>query len=54
MNIYRKFPLSPPVAEELFMSEQLTDEGNPAQVLSDDMIKMKSSSVITVDNSLLR
>ncbi|KAG2311923.1 hypothetical protein Bca52824_023480 [Brassica carinata] len=36
------------VAEELFMSEQLTDEGNPAQVLSDDMIKMKSSSVITI------
>ncbi|CAH8387086.1 unnamed protein product [Eruca vesicaria subsp. sativa] len=46
--------LSPPVAEELFMSEQqLTDEeDNRAQALSDDMIKkLKNSSVVTVDNS---
>ncbi|CAA7036789.1 unnamed protein product [Microthlaspi erraticum] len=43
--------LSPAVAEELFSSEQLTDEDNRAQVLSDDVIKLKDSTV-TVDNSL--
>lgn len=43
--------LSPAVAEELFTSEQLTDEENHAQVLSDDMTKLKNSSV-TFDNSL--
>lgn len=50
---HQKIPsLSPAVAEELFMSEQLTDEEDSrAQALSDDMIKMKNSSV-TVDNSL--
>ncbi|KAF8053995.1 hypothetical protein N665_1357s0004 [Sinapis alba] len=49
----QKIPsLSPAVTEELFMSEQLTAEDIHAQVLSDDMIKMKNSSV-TVDNSLI-
>ncbi|XP_013587977.1 PREDICTED: ACT domain-containing protein ACR9-like [Brassica oleracea var. oleracea] len=52
---HQKIPsLSPEVAEELFMmSEQLTDEeDNRAQALSDDMIKMKKNSSVTVDNSL--
>lgn len=39
------------MAEELFTSEQLTDEDNRVQVLSDDMAKLKNSSV-TFDNSL--
>ncbi|ESQ37417.1 hypothetical protein EUTSA_v10002542mg [Eutrema salsugineum] len=43
--------LSPAVAEELFTSEQLTDEDNRVQVLSDDMRKLKNFTV-TVDNSL--
>ncbi|KAJ4910368.1 ACT domain-containing protein ACR9 [Raphanus sativus] len=44
---HQKIPsLSPAVAEELFMSDQRTDEeDNRAQALSDDMIKMKNSSV---------
>ncbi|XP_010431025.1 PREDICTED: ACT domain-containing protein ACR9-like [Camelina sativa] len=43
--------LSPPVAEELFSSEQLTDEDNRVQLLTDDMIKLKDSA-IAVDNCL--
>lgn len=43
--------LSPAVAEELFMSGELTNEDNRVQVLSDDMLRLKSST-ITVDNSL--
>ncbi|KAJ4910375.1 ACT domain-containing protein ACR9 [Raphanus sativus] len=44
---HQKIPsLSPAVAEELFMSDQRTDEeDNRAQALSDDMMKMKNSSV---------
>ncbi|CAH2065267.1 unnamed protein product [Thlaspi arvense] len=42
--------LSPAVAQELFT--QHTDEDSRAQVLSDDMIKLKNSTNITVDNSL--
>lgn len=48
---HQKIPsLSPEVVEELFMmSEQLTDEeDNRAQDLSDDMIKMKKNSSVTV------
>ncbi|KAJ0240361.1 hypothetical protein HA466_0225010 [Hirschfeldia incana] len=50
---HQKIPsLSPAVPEELFMSEQLTDEeDNHAHALSDDIMKMNNSSV-TVDNSL--
>lgn len=43
--------ISPAVAEELFSSENLTDEDNRAQALSDDVLKLKNSTV-TVDNSL--
>ncbi|CAH8267573.1 unnamed protein product [Arabidopsis lyrata] len=43
--------LSPAVAEELLTSEQFTAEDNRAQVLSDDMTKLKNVSV-TFDNSL--
>lgn len=43
--------LSPAVAEELFTSEQLTDEDNRVQVLSDDMRKLMNPTV-AVDNSL--
>ncbi|CAH2065263.1 unnamed protein product, partial [Thlaspi arvense] len=42
--------LSPAVAQELFT--QHTDEDSRAQVLTDDMIKLKNSTNVTLDNSL--